>query len=71
MGTKFLFASDKLDDPENLCMTLKAMGAAEPYFLVFGFSKTSIIVAKVIAQDAKQAVVPLFSTIKYLRDSGF
>lgn len=49
MGTKFLFASDKLDDPENLCMTLKAMGAAEPYFLVFGFSQQSKTVRRVVS----------------------
>lgn len=47
MGTKFLFASDKLKDPENLCMTLKAMGTPEPYFLVFGFSSKSKTVKRV------------------------
>lgn len=46
MGTKFLFASDKLLDPENLCMTLKAMGP-EPYYLVFGFAKKCKTVKRV------------------------
>lgn len=47
MGTKFLFATGRLDDPENPCMTLKAMGAAEPYFIVFGFSVKSKTVRRV------------------------
>lgn len=47
MGTKFVLVSDKLEDPENLCMALKATGIVVPYFLVFGFCKTCKTVKRV------------------------
>lgn len=47
MGTKFMMVQDKLDDETVLCMSLKAMNAPTPYFLVFGFLKTGKTVKRV------------------------
>lgn len=47
MGTKFVLVSNKIREPDNLCMALKATGILKPYYLVFGFSNTSKTVKRV------------------------